>query len=67
MHHHGQDCLRLRVDVVGHKGSGKNHLDKSKAANTGKSMEGRKVTFSATGGISNQLPAGEDSLKVPPS
>lgn len=70
MHHHGQDCLRLRVDVVGHKGSGKNHLDKSKAANAGKSMEGRKVTFPAAGGVHNpshQLPAGEDSLKVPPS
>lgn len=62
MHHHGQDCLRLRVDVVGHKGSGKNHLDKSKAEETGKGF----VKFPAAGGVhnpSNRLPAGEDSSK----
>lgn len=66
MHHHGKDCLRLRVDVVGHKGSGKNHYDKSKARETEKILEGEKVNFPATGGVhnpSNRLPAGEHSLK----
>lgn len=69
MHHHGQDCLRMRVDVVGHKGSGNTHLDKSKADNTRKSMDGGKGMFPATGGVhnpSNRLPAGEESsLKIP--
>lgn len=64
MHHHGQDCLRLKVDVVGHKGSGKTHQDKSKAGETGKNLdEGKK--FPAAGGVhnpSNHLPAGEDSF-----
>lgn len=66
MHHHGQDCLRLRVDVAGHKGSGKTHPDKSKADDTGKSMDGGKKIFAAAGGVhnpSNRLPAGEDSSK----
>lgn len=64
MHHHGQDCLRLKVDVVGHKGSGKTHLEKSKAEETGKSLDGGKVKFPAAGGVhnpSNRLPAGEES------
>ena len=64
MHHHGQDCLRLRVDVVGHKGSGKNHVDKSKAHDAGKSVDGGKGMFPAAGGVhnpSNRLPAGDDS------
>lgn len=57
MHHHGKDCLRLRVDVVGHKGSGKNHYDKSKAHETEKILEG------GVHNPSNHLPAGEHSLK----
>lgn len=64
MHHHGQDCLRLKVDVVGHKGSGKNQVDKSKAHDTGKSVDGGKGMFPAAGGVhnpSNRLPAGDDS------
>lgn len=69
MHHHGQDCLRLKVDVVGHKSSGKTHPGKSKAENTGKSIDGGKGMFPAIGGVhnpSNQLPAGEDLLlKIP--
>lgn len=67
MHHHGQDCLRLRVDVVRHKGSGKNHLDKSKAENTGKNTDGGKAIFPANGGVhnpANHLPAGEDSTQA---
>lgn len=65
MHHHGQDCLRLKVDVVGLKGSGKTLPDKSKAEEIGKSLEGGKVLFPAAGGVhnpSNRLPAGEDSF-----
>ncbi len=64
MHHHGQECLRLRVDVVGHKGSEKTHLDKSKADDTRKSMDGGKGLFAAAGGVhnpTNRLPAGEES------
>lgn len=59
----------MRVDVVGHKGSGNTHLDKSKADNTRKSTDGGKGMFPATGGVhnpSNRLPAGEEpSLKIP--
>ena len=65
MHHHGQDCLKLRVDVAGNKGVvGKSHVDKSKAEEVGKSFDGGKVKFPATGGVhnpSNRLPAGEES------
>lgn len=64
MHHHGQDCLRLKVDVVGHKGSGKTQLEKSKTENTGKRTDEGKGIFTASGGVhnpSNRLPAGEDS------
>lgn len=64
MHHHGQDCLRLKVDVVGHKGSGKTQVDKSKTENTGKRTDEGKGIFPTGGGVhnpSNRLPAGEDS------
>ena len=63
MHHHGQDCLRLQVDVAGNKAAGKSHIDKSKAEEVGKSLDEGKVKFPATGGVhnpSNRLPAGED-------
>lgn len=53
------------MDVVGHKNSGKTHLDKSKAEETGESLDGGKVKFPAAGGVhnpSNRLPAGEDSF-----
>lgn len=61
MHHHGSDCLRLRVDVVGHKGSIKSHRDKSKAEEREK--EEKNLKLMAAGGVhnpSNRLPAGED-------
>lgn len=64
MHHHGQECLRLRVDVVGHKSSGKNHLDKSKPEDTEKSSDAGKGELPAAGGVhnpSNRFSAGEDS------
>ncbi|XP_022077415.1 ephrin-A1b [Acanthochromis polyacanthus] len=68
MHHHGQDCLRLRVDVLGHKGSAKTHVDKSKAEDTGKSFDGGKGKFHATGGVhnpSNRLPADDPAVIEP--
>ncbi|KAK2844606.1 hypothetical protein Q5P01_011265 [Channa striata] len=69
MHHHGQECLRLKVDVVGHKGSGKNQPDKSKAEDTGKSLDAGKVPFPAAGGVhnpSNRLPA-DDPAAIEPN
>ncbi|CAI5662272.1 ephrin-A1b [Oreochromis niloticus] len=59
MHHHGKDCLRLRVDVVGHKGSGKNHYDKSKAHETEKILEG------GVHNPSNHLPADDPAAMEP--
>lgn len=64
MHHHGQDCLRLKVDVAGNSGSAKTNVEKSKAENTGKSSDGGKGKL-PSGGVhnpSNRLPAGEDRL-----
>lgn len=68
MHHHGQECLRLKVDVQEHKSSGKTHVDKSKAEETGKSFDGGKVKFHAAGGVhnpSNRLPADDPAVMEP--
>ncbi|XP_020492993.1 ephrin-A1b [Labrus bergylta] len=68
MHHHGQDCLRLKVDVIGHKSSVKTHLEKSKAEDTGNSMEGGKGKFLAAGGVHNpstRLPADDPAAMEP--
>ncbi|XP_056299888.1 ephrin-A1b [Pseudoliparis swirei] len=68
MHHHGQDCLRLKVDVVGLKGSGKNNVDKSKGEDTGKSLDGGKGKFPIAGGVhnpSNRLPADDPAVMEP--
>lgn len=68
MHHHGQECLRLRVDVLGHKGSAKTHADKSKAEETGKGFDGGKVKFQGSGGVhnpSNRLPADDPAAMEP--
>uniref|UniRef100_A0A8C8DRF0 Ephrin-A1 n=1 Tax=Oryzias sinensis TaxID=183150 RepID=A0A8C8DRF0_9TELE len=65
MHHHGADCLKLRVDVVGRKGFSKTSLEKSKADKTDKSLDEENIKFSAVGGVhnpSNRLPAGEGSF-----
>lgn len=62
MHHHGQDCLRLKVDVVGQKGSGKTQ-DKPKVEKKEKEAEEGKGRFVASGGVhnpSNRLSAGEN-------
>ncbi|XP_038146159.1 ephrin-A1b [Cyprinodon tularosa] len=65
MHHHGSDCLRLRVDVVGHKGSAKSQ-DKSKSEEREKEEE--KMKFNALGGVhnpANRLPADDPAVMEP--
>ncbi|KAK1795481.1 hypothetical protein P4O66_010644, partial [Electrophorus voltai] len=60
LHHHGQECLRLRVDVAGHHSS-KNHKKEEEAE------EGRRDRIS-TGGVhnpSNRLPADDPVAMVP--
>lgn len=68
MHHQGQECLRLKVDVVDHKGSmGKTHINKSKAEDTGKILDGGKIRF-PSGGVhnpSNRLPADDPGAMEP--
>ncbi|XP_017280405.1 ephrin-A1b [Kryptolebias marmoratus] len=67
MHHHGKDCLRLRVDVVGHKGSAASRSEKPKAEEAEKKE--RKVTFiAAAGGVHNpsiRLPADDPAAMQP--
>ncbi|XP_030013579.1 ephrin-A1b [Sphaeramia orbicularis] len=68
MHHHGQECLRLKVDVADHKGSmGKTHINKSKAEDTGKILDSGKIRF-PSGGVhnpSNRLPADDPAAMEP--
>ncbi|KAI9533279.1 hypothetical protein NQZ68_025673 [Dissostichus eleginoides] len=67
MHHHGQDCLRLKVDVAGNSGSAKTNVEKPKAENTGKSSDGGKGK-SPSGGVhnpSNRLPADDPAAMEP--
>lgn len=59
MHHHGQDCLRLKVDVAGHKDAAKTHQEKPKNGKKEKEDEGK---FIGSGGVhnpANRLSAGE--------
>ncbi|KAM3873636.1 ephrin-A1b [Diretmus argenteus] len=68
LHHHGQECLRLKVDVVGQKGSGKVKADKAKADDVEQGMDGGKGKFSAAGGVhnpSNRLPADDPAVMEP--
>ncbi|TDH11818.1 hypothetical protein EPR50_G00064380 [Perca flavescens] len=68
MHHHGQECLKLRVDVAGQKGSGKTNLEKSKAEDTSKSFDGGKAKSPTDGGVhnpSNRLPADDPAVMEP--
>lgn len=68
IHHHGQDCLRLRVDVAGRKSPSKNHHEKSKEEHSGRSMDGVKIMSPGSGGVhnpSNRLPAGERFISSP--
>lgn len=65
IHHHGQDCLRLQVDVAGRKSPSKNHHEKSKEEHGGRSADGGKTMSSGSGGVhnpSNRLPAGEQFI-----
>uniref|UniRef100_H3DLU8 Ephrin-A1 n=1 Tax=Tetraodon nigroviridis TaxID=99883 RepID=H3DLU8_TETNG len=65
MHHHGQDCLRLKVDVVGQKGSGKTQ-DKPKVEKKEKETEEGKGR--SNGGVhnpSNRLSADDPGAMVP--
>ncbi|XP_061676997.1 ephrin-A1b [Syngnathoides biaculeatus] len=67
MHHHGQDCLRLRVDVDGQKNLAKTHTDKSKAEME-KSSDASKAKSASTGGVhnlSNRLPADDPTAMEP--
>lgn len=64
LHHRGEECLRLRVDVTGHKGSAaKAKADKAKAEEMAKAKLGNgKGKFAEAGGVhnpTNRLPAGE--------
>ncbi|XP_019734281.1 ephrin-A1b [Hippocampus comes] len=67
MHHHGQECLRLKVDVAGQKGSAKTHAGKSKA-DAEKSTDASKAKFVSAGGVhnfSNRLPADDPTAMEP--
>uniref|UniRef100_A0A3B3BLE3 Ephrin-A1 n=1 Tax=Oryzias melastigma TaxID=30732 RepID=A0A3B3BLE3_ORYME len=69
MHHHGADCLKLRVDVVGPKGSAKTSQEKSKAAKTEKSLDEEHKRFSPVGRIHNpssRLSEGKKQLLIKP-
>ncbi|CAN9513602.1 unnamed protein product [Ophioblennius macclurei] len=68
MHHHGQDCLRLKVDVIGHKGTTKTKVDKPKAEETEKKLDVEKDKFTSAGGVhnlSNRLPADDPDVMQP--
>ncbi|RVE62717.1 hypothetical protein OJAV_G00159840 [Oryzias javanicus] len=69
MHHHGADCLKLRVNVVGSKGPAKTFQEKSKTAKTDKSFDEKHKTFSPAGRVnnpSNRLSEGENKLLIKP-
>ncbi|XP_072304106.1 ephrin-A1-like isoform X1 [Eucyclogobius newberryi] len=61
LHHHGQDCLRLRVDVVA--------ADGSKEARVAKAGPGGTAAVGTGGGVhnpSNRLPAADDPVVILP-
>lgn len=67
LHHHGQECLRLKVDVVGLHGSPKTKPDKGKAEEVEKVTDEEKGKMAA-GGVhnpSNRLPADDPSALEP--
>ncbi|XP_045554774.1 ephrin-A1 [Salmo salar] len=68
LHHHGQECLRLKVDVVGPHGSGKAKADKGKDGAMEKAMDGGKGKMGGGGGVhnpSNRLPADDPTVLEP--
>lgn len=67
MHHHGQDCLRLKVDVAGHKDSAKTHQEKPKSGKKEKEVDEGRGKFIVSGGVhnpANRLSAGENSSEA---
>lgn len=67
MHHHGQDCLRLKVDVVGRKDSAKTHQERPKNGKKEKEVDEGKGKFIVSGGVhnpANRLSAGENSSEA---
>lgn len=67
MHHHGQDCLRLKVDVAGQKDSAKTHQEKPKNGKKEKEVDEGKGKFIVVGGVhnpANRLSAGENASEA---
>ncbi|XP_075996464.1 ephrin-A1b [Genypterus blacodes] len=68
LHHHGEECLRLKVDVVSHKGAAGAAAGKGKAEESVKASEGGKAKLAAAGGVhnpSNRLPADDPAAMEP--
>lgn len=66
LHHHGQECLKLKVDVVEHIGKAK--ADKDKALALEKAKEAERAKMAAAGGVhnpSNRLPADDPAAMEP--
>lgn len=61
LHHHGQECLRLKVDVVGAHGSKNKKMTVEK-----KEMEERKMAAGGVHNPSNRLPAADDPIAMIP-
>ncbi|CAL8295010.1 unnamed protein product [Merluccius merluccius] len=65
LHHHGQECLRLRVDVIAADGSQEARVAKGGGGTTGAEAAGA----GAGGGVhnnSNRLPAADDPVVILP-
>ncbi|XP_003966284.1 ephrin-A1b [Takifugu rubripes] len=68
MHHHGQDCLRLKVDVVGRKDSAKTHQERPKNGKKEKEVDEGKGKFIVSGGVhnpANRLSADDPAVMEP--
>lgn len=69
LHHHGQECMRLKVDVVGHHGHhGSKHNKKTAEKEEAKKVEEKNVPMGAGGGVhnpSNRLPADDPVAMIP--
>ncbi|KAG7259764.1 hypothetical protein CRUP_011863 [Coryphaenoides rupestris] len=66
LHHHGQECLRLRVDVIAADGSQEARVAKGSAAAGGGA--GTTGAAGADGGVhnsSNRLPSADDPVVLP--
>uniref|UniRef100_A0AAY5LB90 Ephrin-A1 n=1 Tax=Esox lucius TaxID=8010 RepID=A0AAY5LB90_ESOLU len=68
LHHHGQECLRLKVEVVGPHGSRKVKADKGKDEGMDRAIDGGKGKIGEAGGVhnpSNSLPADDPAVMEP--